>query len=54
MEACLQSTFLAQLSSWLLRILVIFVPWGSLHSARSGIAAMLQSVETGKLVRSDA
>ncbi len=54
MEACLQSTFLAQLSSWLLQILLILIPWGSLRSAGSGIAATLQSVETGKLVRSDA
>jgi hypothetical protein len=53
-EACLQSTFLAQLSSWLLRILLMLIPGGSLRSAGSGIAAMLQSVETGKLVRSDA
>ena len=54
MEACLQSTFLAQLSSWLLQILLILIPWGFLRSAGSGVAAMLQSVETGKLVRSDA
>ena len=54
MEACLQSTFLNQLFSWLLRILPILTPGGSLHSAGSGIAAMLQPVETGKLVRSDA
>ncbi len=54
MEACLQSIFLAQLSSWLRRILLMFIPWGSLRSAGTGTAAMLQSVETGKLVRSDA
>ena len=54
MEACLQSSFLAQLSSWLLQILLILIPWGFLRSAGSGVAAMLQSVETGKLVRSDA
>lgn len=54
MEACLQSTSLTQLSSWFPRILLTLIPWGSLHSAGSGIAAVLQSVETGKLVRSDA
>ncbi|KAL0044602.1 hypothetical protein WJX82_002238 [Trebouxia sp. C0006] len=50
MEACLQSTSLTQLSSWFPRILLTLIPWGSLHSAGSGIAAVLQSVETGKLV----
>lgn len=54
MEACLQSTLLAQISSWLHQISQLLLPWGFLCSAGSGIAAMLQSVETGKLVRSDA
>ncbi len=54
MEACLQSALLAQTSSWLHQIILSLVPLGSLRSAGSGIAAMLQSVETGKLVRSDA
>jgi hypothetical protein len=54
MEACLQSTLLAQISSWLHQILQMLNPWGFLCSAGSGIAAMLQSAETGKLVRSDA
>ena len=53
-DPCLHSTLLAQLSSWLLQILLTSIPGGSLRSAGSGIAAMLQSVETGKLVRSDA
>jgi len=30
------------------------LPWGFLRSAGSGSAVMLQSVETGKVVRSDA
>ncbi len=51
MDACLQSTLLAQLYSWLLRIIMND---DSLCSPGSVIAAMLQSVETGKLVRSDA
>ncbi|KAL0039284.1 hypothetical protein WJX79_001433 [Trebouxia sp. C0005] len=50
MEACLQSTLLAQISSWLHQISQLLLPWGFLCSAGSGIAAMLQSVETGKLV----
>jgi len=53
MEACLQSTLLAPICSWLHQILRLLIPWGFLRSAGSGIAAMLQSVETGKLVRSD-
>ncbi len=53
MEACLQSALLAQ-TSWLHQIIISLIPWGFLRSAGTGIAAMLQSVETGKLVRSDA
>jgi len=44
---------LAPICSWLHQILRLLIPWGFLRSAGSGIAAMLQSVETGKLVRSD-
>ncbi len=54
MEACLQSTLLAQISSWLYQISQLLLPWGFLRSAGSGSAVMLQSVETGKVVRSDA
>jgi len=54
MEACLQSVLLAQKSSWLHHILLSLIPMGFLRSVGSGIAAVLQSMETGKLVRSDA
>ena len=54
MEACMQSALLAQTSSWLHQNSLSLIPRGSLLSAGSGIAAMLQSVETGRLVRSDA
>ena len=53
MEACQQSALLAQTSSWLHQLLPSSVPWGFLRSAGSGVAATLQSVEIGKLVRSD-
>ena len=54
MEAGLQSALLAQTSSWLHRVLLSLIPLGFVRSVGSGSAAMLQSVETGKLVRSDA
>lgn len=50
MEARPQSALLAQTSCWLHQTPLSSIPWGFLRSAGTGIAAMLQSIETGKLV----